>query len=139
MRVYKCYFDGCCEPVNPNGTMGYGAYIVSENDEYKKSASLPAKRGNTNNIAEYLGLMMVLKLLTKKTDCIIKIYGDSNMVVRQMKGDWRIKEGAYKPYAIEAKKLFEEISKENMVSIDWIPRDENTVADDLSKAHLKKK
>ncbi|RPI84279.1 MAG: ribonuclease HI family protein [Nitrosopumilales archaeon] len=137
MKVYKCYFDGSCEPQNPGGTMGVGVFITSEDQEFRKSEHHQAKSENTNNIAEYLAFQMVLKLMQKKSDCLIKIYGDSKLVVMQMTGQWKIKEGAYVPYAREAKLLLEDLRKNNSIIINWIPREENREADNQSKAHLK--
>lgn len=138
MKIYNCYFDGCCEPMNPNGTMGFGVYILNEDNQFRKSDFIPAEIGNTNNIAEYLALTMLLNTLNKKEDCIINIYGDSMLVINQMSGDWKIKNGAYVPYATHTLKLLNELRKRNTIKLQWIPREKNIIADELSKSHLKK-
>lgn len=133
-KTYYCYFDGSCTPINPNGKMGTGVYIVSENNKFEDSKTYEAKIGNTNNVAEYLALIRILKLLKKKTRCHIQINGDSNLVINQMRGIWQIKEGMYKPYAEQAKELLTELKKKNEIELRWIPREQNWKADELSKS-----
>lgn len=62
------------------------------------------------------------------------VYGDSNLVIQQMFGNWQIKEGIYAPFAQRAKILRKEFSH---MGWQWIPRRENAIADELSKALLK--
>ncbi len=59
----------------------------------------------------------------------INIFGDSMLVVNQMNGEWQIKHGAYRDYALKAKPLLFELKKNNTVSISWIPREHNEKAD----------
>jgi ribonuclease HI len=80
---------------------------------------------------------MCLTKLSKKTDCEIKIFGDSKLVVNQMNELWGSNGGAYYPYMLEAKKLLKELVKTNKVTIEWIPRDKNELADNQSKLHIK--
>ena len=136
MKIYKCYFDGSCMPSNPGGTIGYGVYITDGVNEFRKSKTLLPDPKNTNNIAEYLGFIFLLKLMNSKTNCEIRIFGDSKLVINQMRGEWIIKKGAYKPYALKAQPLVEELKKNNIVSIEWVPREQNEEADNQSKSHL---
>lgn len=139
MKNYNCYIDGCCEPKNPGGTMGFGIYVIDdEGNEYKYSNFIPAKSDNTNNIAEYLALTQLLKTLNKKTGCEICIFSDSKMVVMQMLGKYRISSGAYVSYALEAQALLKKLLINNSINIMWIPREYNEIADELSKAHILK-
>jgi ribonuclease H / adenosylcobalamin/alpha-ribazole phosphatase len=136
MKEYVCYFDGCCEPINPGGTMGLGIYIIEGFNEYKDSEVIQAKEENTNNVAEYLALIKLLKILKNKNGCKIEIYGDSKLVVMQMLGKWKIKKGSYKEQAIISKDLYNNLKLNNDLDIIWIPREDNTIADELSKKHL---
>ena len=135
--IYKCYFDGSCGPPNPHGEMGMGVYVTCGEQEFGKSEHLPAKKGNSNNVAEYLAVIMVFKLLRKKEGCIIKIYGDSKMVINQLANGWQVKNGYYVKHAREAKLLYEELLGKNTINMIWINRDKNWKADELSKAHIK--
>ena len=111
-----------------------GVYIKSNDKEFRKSDSRPKRHGNSNNVAEYLAVIMLLKLLKNKRGCIINIYGDSKMVVRQLNGTWRALNGYYIGYARQAKELYDELLKHNTIRISWIPREKNWEADKLSKA-----
>jgi ribonuclease HI len=64
----------------------------------------------------------------------ILIKGDSMLVVQQMNDIWRIKDGKYKPYAIEAKELLSNLTN---VQIKHIYREQNEEADNLSKAGIR--
>lgn len=133
---FICYFDGCCEPVNPGGTAGLGA-VIFENGErvWEHSSMIPPSPTTSNNVAEYRAFIAILDHLAKEGmqhERII-IYGDSRLVFEQCFGRWRIKGGHYVPFAREAKAKLEAFTR---ISGFWIPRDENSIADELSKAEV---
>ena len=143
MKKIEVYYDGCCEPKNPGGNAGFGAVIFQYNGREKKkikeiSKYWPEKETNSNNVAEYLGLISALEWLIEEGYDASEIifYGDNMMSVRQMNGQWRAKKGMYLPLYEKAIKL-----KENFVDLkfEWIPREQNEIADKLSKEQLKKK
>lgn len=128
-RVYNCYFDGACFPTNPDGKIGWGFHIG------KKLAMCgfhKERKGNTNNLAEYLALYHLLRHLEDKVNVIVNIYGDSKLVVNQVNGHWKIKEGSYVSTAIKTKELFDKIKQNIDIKLKWIPREENKSADRLS-------
>lgn len=135
--MIKCYFDGCCEPKNPYGNMGIGSIIIKDNIEvWSHSNFIPQSQNNSNNVAEYLALEQILIWLKENEvpENTIFIFGDSQLVVNQMNGNWRIKQGLYKPHALRCKELISKLDK--VLVIRWIGREGNQVADDLSKKHL---
>lgn len=134
------YFDGSCGPPNPGGPAGFGAVIFAGNQKVWECSEvfIPPKKFNTSsNVAEYLALIAILKwcLANKKFIDKIYVYGDSELVIRQMFGDWKIHNGFYDNYARFAKKL---ISKIPNIEGSWIPREKNNMADRLSRKKLKK-
>lgn len=133
MEYYKCYFDGSCEPHNPGGNMGCGIYIEGEGNIFTDSIHIPAKKNNTNNVAEYMAFIRVLEIMKYRQGCNINIYGDSMLVIKQMNKAWRLKSGAYLEYALKAKSLFEALKLKNAVTLSWIKRELNEKADELSK------
>ena len=147
--VMRCHFDGACEPKNPGGNMGIGAYAAIEKNElFTYSEYIPEARSNSNNVAEYKGFIAVAKFLKSYIETNIHgivridIRGDSNLVVQQVNGKWRIKNGYYVQYAHEAKALFLEIAdlctKHNiLLSLKWVPKDMNGRSDELSKKGMK--
>jgi len=142
MSIIKCFFDGCCEPRNPGGTASYGAVIFKGDERVWETSEIfyPVKgRENetSNNVAEYCGFRSILQYLIAENlqHERVEIYGDSNMVIQQMFGRWKIKGGFYVPVALECRKLRLKLSN---ITGRWIPREQNTIADELSKAKLLK-
>jgi ribonuclease HI len=146
--MIRCYFDGCCEPINPGGNVGYGALIYREESLMKMtllwqhSATWEPKTpgATSNNIAEYLGVMAVLAHLPEYwTDraepCII--HGDSKLVIMQLSGEWQINRGLYRCFAARATELLADLGKP-APRFEWIPREKNSEADALSKGHLER-
>lgn len=135
----ECYFDGACS-INPDGVMGIGAYIVHGKDIHEISYGVLAGKGNSNNVSEYMAFNEVLHYLMKnatKKDHIA-IYGDSMLVVKQSNDKWKIKNGAYKEYALTAKRLLSDVKDiVGGIHIEWIARDGNDMADALSKDGIK--
>lgn len=139
---YVAYYDGACEPVNPSGNLGIGAFILNPKREriftYSKYYSSSHFNGQTsNNIAEYLGLIEVLKFFIQNNLQKEKIIvcGDNKMSINQMKGEWGCNGGLYKQYYLEALELRKQFSD---ISFEWIPREKNTIADELSKQEMTK-
>jgi len=131
------YFDGACAPYNPAGFMGMGMYIEHFMYGDKWFDGEAKNYSNSNNVAEYLAVIGILKRLENVKGEVIKIYGDSQLVVKQMTGEWKIKEGRYMEHALLAKALLKNLEKHNIVVIRWIPRYENVIADDLSNEGVK--
>ncbi len=89
----------------------------------------------TNNIAEYTSLIMALELALELGAGEAEVYMDSELVVRQMKGQYKVKNEGLKPLYKRAHKLSGKFSK---FSISHVPREENKEADRLSKKALEK-
>lgn len=82
----------------------------------------------TNNIAEYKALEMGLLNLRKRGIKDIEIFMDSELVVKQVKGEYKVKND----------EISKEYSKINLVlksfdsfEINYIPREQNKIADKL--------
>jgi ribonuclease HI len=141
VRKFLGYFDGACEPVNPGGTMGFGA-VVTENGEIIWQAAGLSPPGNghgptSNNVAEYVALLALLDHFIEAglTDCEIEVRGDSKLVVEQMTGNWQISQGLYVQTARQAQRR---VSRFSNLRFLWIPREHNHLADALSKSELVK-
>jgi ribonuclease HI len=125
------------EPVNPYGNMGIGSVVYKDNQEvFSYSEYVEASKLNSNNVAEYLALEQILLWIRDNNtlESKIFIYGDSKLVINQMKGYWRVKRGLYVETAIRCKKIRSEIEKS--LVFEWIPRELNSRADDLSKGKM---
>lgn len=142
MQKLTCFFDGACYPKNPGGEMGYGAMIKNENKiAFSCSGVKEASETNTNNVAEYLALAAILNHLYDSgiEDAEINIFGDSMLVISQMQGKWRIKSGAYAETALQCRENIDFLKNERNLSFTfkWIPREQNTECDALSKVNEK--
>ncbi len=129
------YTDGLAEPNPGLGTYGY---VI-----YRDEKRILARHGFagypvTNNYAEYCGLAeSLLELRDLKNEEII-VYSDSKLLVGQMAGNWKISkkalrseaEGTYVEKYLEAKEIARTFSR---LSFEWIPREQNSEADGLSR------
>lgn len=139
---FLAYFDGCCEPINPGGTASYGAVVFDRGQRVWECSELflpqPGReRETSNNVAEYSGFVALLEYFIRaelQKEGIV-IHGDSKLVIEQTFGDWKIHGGYYKPVAEKARELVKRFAN---IEGKWIPRDKNDIADELSKAELKK-
>lgn len=130
------YFDGACAPINPCGHIGIGCYIEENGNRiFEYSGYLPATNENSNNVAEYMALENALDFILENgmQNEKIQVYGDSMLVIKQMNGIYKIKSGRYFETAIRCKAKVKNIEK---ILFDWIPREENELADKLSNSEL---
>jgi ribonuclease HI len=128
--AYLLQFDGLAAP-NP-GQATAGAVLFSP--EGKVVFELADYLGiQTNNYAEYTGLLIGLRFAKQKGIKNIKIEGDSNLVIQQVKGLWKVKEPRLKPLFEEIVKLLIDFKVE---SINHIYRDYNKHADALTNECL---
>lgn len=121
------HFDGSCFPT---GTEAHGAFIVKDGvTVLHESNFLEAKEG-TNNIAEWGGLVAGIRWLKANHPTrTVEIFGDSQLVCRQLTGQYVCKKPHLQPYLSEARILLDGMDW----TITWIRREKNEDADRLSK------
>jgi ribonuclease HI len=128
------YFDGACDP-NPNGAASFGVIIRRAGRTiWQASEAVPDRgKGTSCNFAEYAGLIAALRYLLDAglNRERVLVHGDSQLVIKQMFGHWRIKGGCYADLAREAKTF---LARFPNVTGKWVPRHRNSIADKLSKA-----
>ena len=135
------YFDGLCYPRNPGGVAAYGYAVYRDGKPiWRGFGAVGEGRGMTNNLAEYEALLAAARWLVDEgieEKTVIK--GDSELVIKQMKGEYRISSATSRKYAPEIKRLLQGRD----VSFSWVPREENQEADRLSRqgyeAYLRRK
>lgn len=139
---WRLFFDGGCEPQNPGGWMVW-SWVLYRGDlrEYGVSIAEPCPR-NTNNVAEYLALHDGLKRAKeiRQTEFSQKypglvIRGDSNLVCMQVGNKWKVKNERLKTAHIRCHIYLTELSP---YEIQWIPRDQNSEADELGRTEYAK-
>ena len=83
----------------------------------------------TNNMAEYeacaLGIQAAIDFKVK----LLKVYGDSALVIHQLRGEWETRDHKLIPYQAYIRKL---IGYFDNISFHYIPREENQMADALT-------
>ncbi len=124
----RAYIDGSSMG-NP-GEAGYGVVLEDEKGDIVKEFGQYIGRA-TNNMAEYRGLLACLELVQKYGSCSLMIYSDSQLLVNQMKGIYRVR----KPHlaTLHAKAL--SMIKNGHIHLDirHIPREKNRKADRLAR------
>jgi len=125
------FTDGAAEP-NP-GPAAIGATIKDEQGRLITSISQPIGRA-TNNQAEYRAIIAALEKAIKLGAKQVDMRSDSELVVRQINGQYRVKKASLKPLYQQVKHLQNQL--ENF-TVTHIPRQENIEADTLASMALK--
>jgi ribonuclease HI len=132
--LIEVYFDGLCQPVNPGGIACY-AFVARSNGKTLHSnygvAGEPFSPDSTNNVAEYTALAKALEWLVANnlTSDKIVINSDSQLVVNQLQGNYKVKGKRIIPLYKQVLLLKKKFSD---VEIRWVPREQNREADRLT-------
>jgi RecQ family ATP-dependent DNA helicase len=124
---YTLYFDGASKG-NP-GIAGAGAVIYDSNKKELWSSSIFVGINETNNTAEYNGLIMGLTQAVEMKINNLIVKGDSELIVKQMKEEYKVSAANLKYLYNNAKKLEKQITN---ICYKHIYREKNTVADRLA-------
>ena len=133
---YTAWFDGACGPVNPGGTATYGVMIKDQAGTILvwEHGFVGEGSAMSNNVAEYAGVLQILKYLSYRPPGRVTIHGDSKLVISQLTGKWRMLKGLYLSTAKEAKVLLAHLHGLGWeINLRWIPRAQNEECDALSK------
>jgi ribonuclease HI len=87
----------------------------------------------TNNQAEYRALIAGLKAVTRYAPAVVSVYMDSELIVRQMNGQYRVRDASLQPLYEEARALAERLPR---VTFAHVPRSKNALADKLANEAL---
>src|SRR3954453_4529588 len=118
---------------NP-GPAGFG--VVIQDETGKKVAALSEYLGHqTNNFAEYQGLIAALEYAVQHGPKALKLISDSELLVRQIKGIYKVKNSTLQELHGRAKEL---IAQLEWFSIDHALREHNREADRLANEAMDK-
>lgn len=116
---------------NP-GPAGYGVRI--ENEAGEPLAELHASIGiATNNAAEYQALLAALRYAVAHGYRRVHVRSDSQLLVRQMLGEYRVKHPGLQPLHQEARRLMARLER---VTFEHVPREQNVHADRLANTAM---
>ena len=126
---YVLFFDGCAKG-NP-GLAGSGAVIYKDDKEIWSKSEFLDKQ--TNNYAEYCGLISGLKCAVEKEIKSLTVKGDSLLVIKQMTGAYKVKS----PNLIELYKEASELKSQfETIEFQHVYREDNKRADELANELL---
>jgi len=117
---------------NP-GPAAIGATIKDDRGRILASISQGIGRA-TNNQAEYRAVIAALERATKLGASWADIYLDSELIVKQLNGQYRVKNQSLKPLYHRAKQLQSQLEG---FTITHIPRNENSEAHNLAALALR--
>lgn len=118
---------------NP-GPAGYG--VVIEDHAGRRIEQLNGFLGTqTNNFAEYSGLLVALEYALGHGFRSLKVLSDSELLVKQIKGEYKVRSEALLDIYREAKELIARLEK---FQVRHIPREQNREADRLANLAMDK-
>jgi len=118
---------------NP-GPAGYGVYLQDENGQ--KVAELSEYLGKkTNNFAEYSGLLAALDYALAHGHSHLKAVADSELLVKQIKGQYRVNSPELRPLYEEARRRIAQLEG---FQIQHVLREKNRHADRLANLAMDK-
>jgi probable phosphoglycerate mutase len=120
------YIDGGARG-NP-GPAGYGVRIEDERGALVEEFSKPIGIA-TNNVAEYKGLLAALRYAVDRGEHTILIRSDSELLVKQMRGEYRVRNAGLQPLYQEARALVGQLRR---VTFEHVRRAHNAEADRLA-------
>jgi len=114
MNFLRVYVDG-------SGREGYYCYLTED-----KKLRILKEKSLTNNQAEYKAIITALKEISEIN---LIVYSDSQLAVRQLRGEYQIRDPKLKILASEVRRL---CSNRNVL-FEWIPRNQNLAGKALDK------
>lgn len=82
----------------------------------------------TNNVAEYRALLLAISLATELGASEVELVGDSQLIVRQVRGEYKVKDAGLKPLHAE---VVEALGRFESWEIRDVRRESNERADEL--------
>lgn len=110
-----------------------GAYVLLDENNHQLFGQAKFIPHATNNIAEYTGLLNGLKKAFSLGAENIKIYSDSELMVRQINGQYKVKNEGLREYFTQC---FDWLTKFKSWQMNHIPREKNQKADKLVNTAL---
>ena len=122
----RLHVDGASRG-NP-GEAGFGVHVTAPDGS--EVAALYGYLGKaTNNVAEYQALLHGLRFALARGASRVEVFSDSELLVRQIEGRYRVKNAGLQPLHGEAKVL---LARFERARVAHVPRERNTQADALA-------
>lgn len=129
----RVYCDGAARG-NP-GPAGAGAVLV------EPSGQVVDKLGKflghqTNNYAEYMGLLLGLKRARELNVSEVEVFADSELMIRQLGGRYQVKSPSLRPLYVEALSVLNAFERVKLVHV---PREMNRAADEMTNRAIEER
>jgi ribonuclease HI len=124
------YVDGLCEP-NPDGVACWGwvAFDADDRRVADNCGCIGPTEHVTNNVAEFEAAVVALRWAYRAGHTQILLYSDSKLLINIMTGVWEAGAPSYQSRYLRLQKALSFLD----VTWRWVPREENTHADALSR------
>lgn len=127
--LHRLYFDGGARGNGPkNSGSGAGCVLLDSNGQPVARAWVYLPH-NTNNEAEYEGLLLGLQLVERLGLQNVQVLGDSQLVLYQVFGRYKCKAVNLQGRFVQAKSLLQKLG---ITQWEWVERSANAQADELS-------
>ena len=128
--LLQLHIDGASRG-NP-GDAGYGVFVTDAGGA--EVASLYGYLGRaTNNVAEYQALLQALRFALRRGATRVRVFSDSELVVRQVNGQYKVKHPDMLVLHGEARAL---LARFKDAAVAHVRREQNTDADKLANTAL---
>ena len=126
------YTDGASR--NNPGEAGAGIVVKQDGETVQAIARYLGVQ--TNNVAEYTAAVIGLQYAAGAGAARVKLYADSELLVKQINGQYKVKNEGLKPLHAKVKELIARIGR---VEVEYIPREKNKEADALANKAIDEK
>ena len=134
--MYHINCDASIEPFNPGGIVAWGFIVKAKKKIIHKEAGISVRGGEeaTNNVGEYhavIAALLWLLGLPKDQQRPAIVRSDSQLIVNQCLGTWQCKDEKLIPLNEMVQKARQRYPLN--ITFHWVPREENSEADSLSR------
>ncbi|KAM1720612.1 hypothetical protein ACFX12_022252 [Malus domestica] len=127
---WKLYFIG----FYTQKASGAGIVIINPQGVYHYYSFLLDYQGNTNNRAEYEALIIGLEILMDLGAMDVEVFGDSELVINQLNGEFKCRHITMAGYYLAATQLLSYWDSE--ISVSHVPRGSNLTANEMAQLAL---
>ena len=127
---WKLYFDGSCT----QNAAGARVAIIDPGGNHHCYSFLLDYQETTNNRAEYEALIIGLEILMELGAIEVEVFGDSELVINQLNGEYKCRHIAMAGYYLVATQLLSYWGTE--ISASHIPREANAIANEMAQLAL---
>ncbi len=130
--TFLLYTDGAARGNPGPASIGAALYLVDNGTRLVGEVS-EAIGHATNNVAEYRAVLAGLQLARRHQPDLLTLRADSQLLIRQLEGRYRVKNPALRELYREVMGLLQDLPG---YKLEHVPREENVVADALANAAL---